>query len=73
MSGTFILAPDDAVGLALVDDREGVGAVGALQGRAHGRREVAVVGLLDEVGDGLGVGLRVEDVAGGLELRRAAR
>ncbi len=58
----------DAVGLALVDDRERIRAVGPLQGRAHGRREVTLVGLLDQVGDGLGVGLGAEDVTGRLEL-----
>ena len=58
----------DAVRLALVDDGQRVGAARPLEGRAHGRGEVAGVGLLDEVRDGLRVGLRLEGVAGGLEL-----
>ena len=62
------LGPDHALGLAPVDDRQRVGAVGPVEGRAHGRAEVAVVGLFDEVGYGLGVGLGVEVVAAGLEL-----
>ena len=59
---------DHAVGLALVDDRQRIGTVGPPQGRADGLGEVAVVGLLHEMGDGLGIGLRAEHVTGRLEL-----
>ena len=58
----------DPLRLALVDDGQRIGAAGAPQGHAHGLREIALVGLLDEVGDGLGVGLRLEGVAARLEL-----
>ena len=68
MSGTFMRAPTMRSGSPAMDDRQGVGAMGPPQGRAHGRGEVAVVGLLDEVRDGLGIGLRGEGVPGRLEL-----
>ena len=66
--GHVHLGADDALGLTLVDDRQRIGTVGALQGRTHGGREIAVVGLLHEMGDGLGVGLGVERMAGCLQL-----
>ena len=65
--------PHDAVRLAPVDDRQRIGAAGAREGRPHGGREVAGIGLLDEVGDGLGVGLRFEGDDRPPRARRAAR
>ena len=54
---------DQAVVLALVHDCEGVGAFDLAQGRPGGLGDVAVVGLLDEVGDRLGVGVGTQRVA----------
>ncbi len=58
---------DEPVRLATVHDRDGVGAVGAGQGVADRRGEVAVIGLLDEVGEGLRVGLGGQRVAARLQ------
>ncbi len=54
---------DQAVVLALVHDRQGVGALDLAQGGPGGLGDVAVVGLLDEVGDRLGVGVGAQLVA----------
>ena len=60
--GYVLAGPDEAIGLAHVHDRDGVGAAGAGKRRAHGVEQVPGVGLLDEVGQRLGVGLRGEPV-----------
>ena len=54
---------DEPVGLAPVEHRDGIGAVGLAQGGPHGIGDVARVGLLHEVGEHLGVGLGAEAVA----------
>ena len=58
---------DEAIALGAVHDDDRVGALDRLQGVADGLGQVALVGLLDQVGDRLGVGLRREAVAAGLE------
>ncbi len=63
---------DDAPRLAGRDHRDGIGALELGDGALHGREQVAA-GLampvrVDEMGDDLGVGLRVEHVAARLEL-----
>jgi hypothetical protein len=50
-----------------VHDGQGIGAVQLAQRGARGLADVAVVGLLDEVRDGLGVGLGDERMAARLE------
>lgn len=62
---------DDAVRVLLVDDGNDVGAHEALGGQADGLVEVQgglLLGGLDEVGDGFGVGFRGEVVALALEI-----
>ena len=59
--------PHQAMRLGAVHDRDGVGALGPGQGGPHRGREVAGVGLLDEVGEGLRVRLGGEGVAARLE------
>ena len=66
-SGHVHPGADEPVRLGPVHDRQGVGAADPAQGGPDGVGEVAGVGLLDEVGDRLGVGLRGEDVAARLE------
>ena len=63
MSGTFMRAPTSRSGSPRVHHRDRVRAVRLAQRRAHGVRDVALVGLLDEVRERLGVGLGVEHVA----------
>ena len=58
---------DQPVALADVHDHDRVGALELPQGVADGVGEVALVGLLDEVGDRLGVGLGGQRVAARLE------
>ncbi len=58
---------DQPVRLAPVHDRQGVRAVELAQGGPDRVGQVAGVGLLDEVGDRLGVGLRGQRVAPCLE------
>ena len=58
---------DEPADLALVHDDERVGALELAERGADGVGEVALVGLLDEVGDRLGVGLGGERVAARLE------
>ena len=58
---------DEPVGLAAVHDRDGVRALGLAQRRADRVGEVAVVGLLDQVGERLRVGLGGQPVAARLE------
>ena len=58
---------DQPVALADVHDREGVRTLELAEGVTDGIGEVALVRLLDEVGDRLRVGLRGEDVAARLE------
>ncbi len=59
---------DEHAGAVAMGDREGEVAVEALVGLVHGLDQVAGVALLDQVGDRLGVGVGVVDVAGGGEL-----
>ena len=54
---------DEQARVVAVDHDEGEVALEVADGAAHGRGQVAVVVLLDQVGDGLGVGLGAEDVA----------
>ena len=58
---------DEPALLALVHHDQRVGALELAQRRPDRVGEVALVGLLDEVGDRLGVGLGREHVAAGLE------
>ena len=58
---------DQPIALADVHDHDGVGALEPGQRVADGVGQVAPVGLLDEVGDRLGVGLGGQRVAAGLE------
>ena len=60
--------PDQAADLAPVHDHQRVGALEAAQRGADGIREVALVGLLDQVGDRLGVRLGGQRVAVRLQL-----
>ena len=62
-----LAGPDQPVALADVHDHQCVGALEQTQGVPHGVGEVALVGLLDEVRDGLGVRLGGQDVAARLE------
>ena len=55
---------DEQARMLTVDDDEGEMALQLAEGKARRLDEIAVVVLLDQVGDGLGVGLRREDVAG---------
>ena len=66
-SGTSLRAPirRSPSPMCMTDDR--VGAFELAQGVPDGVGEVALVGLLDEVGDRLGVGLRGQRVAARLE------
>ena len=66
-SGTSWRAPTSRLISPLVHDDERVGALELAEGRPDGVGEVALVGLLDEVGDRLGVGLRRQGVAARLE------
>ena len=63
MSGTFLARPHEAVGLIPMEHRHGVGACGLAQRFADGVGDVAVIRLLDEVREDLGVGLGVEPVS----------
>ena len=54
---------DEPADLVAVHDDERVGPVELADRRSHGVGQVALVGLLDEVGDRLGVGLRRQRVA----------
>ena len=58
---------DQAIALADVHDDDRVGAFELAQRVPHGVGEVALVGLLDEVGDRLGVGLGGQGVAARLQ------
>ena len=58
---------DQPVALARVHDRDRVGALELPERVPDGVGEVALVGLLDQVGDGLGVGLRGQAMAARLE------
>ena len=60
--------PDETADLAPVHDHERVGALDAPERRADRVREITPVGVLDEVGDGLRVGLRGEPVAARLQV-----
>ena len=66
-SGTSWRAPTSRLISPLVHDDERVGAVELAERRPDGVGEVALVGLLDEVGDRLGVGLGRQRVAARLE------
>ena len=54
--------------LVAAEHRDGVGALQARGGALHGVEQVAVVELVDQVGDDLGVGLAFEHIALGLQL-----
>ena len=58
---------DQPAGLIAVHDHDRIGADHSAQGRPNGVGQVAVVGLFDEVGKGLGIGLGGERVAPSLE------
>ncbi len=62
-----LAGPDEPVALADMHDHERVRALEQAQGMADGVGQVALVRLLDEVGDRLGVGLGGEGVAARLE------
>ena len=53
---------DDRVGVVRVHDAQGVGALEPLERLGRGLLQVALVVALDQVSDGLGVGLRAQDV-----------
>ena len=59
---------DHAVRFFAAEHGDGVGAVQALDGLLHGLEQVAVVHVVDQVSDDLGVGLAHEDVAQGGQL-----
>ena len=59
---------DEVIRMVVVDDDEGEVPLEACVGAAHGFDEVAVVGVLEQVRDDLGVGLGAERVAGGEQL-----
>ena len=61
--GHVVARPDEPVGLAPVEDRDGIGAVRLAQRGPQRVRDVARVRLLHEMGEHLGVGLRAEPVA----------
>ena len=65
--GHVLPRPDQPVVLVAMHDREGVGAVELAQRRPRRLRDVALVGLLDQVRDRLGVRLGDERVAARLE------
>jgi hypothetical protein len=65
--GHVLARADEPVVLVAVHDREGVRALELAQGGARGVGDVALVRLLDQVRDGLGVGLRGEGVPPGLQ------
>ena len=62
-----LAGPDQSVALAAVHDDDGVGTLELSQRVAERVGQVALVGLLDEMGDRLGVGLRGEGVPARLE------
>ena len=64
---------DQPVRFAAMHDDERVGPLELAQRRPDGVGQIALVRLLDEMGDRLGVGLGREGVAARLERRRAAR
>ena len=66
--GHVLAGSDEPVALAPVHDGYRVGALTAGERRAHRRGQVAVVGLLHKVRQGLGVRLRGERVAARFEL-----
>ena len=68
--GRVLAGDGDHAGLVGADDGQAIGAHDAAAGGADGGHEVAIlcVGLLDEVGEDLGVGVGAEHVAGGGEL-----
>jgi hypothetical protein len=67
-SGEPVARADDAVRLVAADDGDRVGAAQPRQRALDGVEQVAVVEVVDQVRDDLGVGLRLEDVALRLEL-----
>ena len=64
---------DELVGMVVVDDDEGEVAFEPQVRGAHRLDEIAVVGVLDQVRDDLGVRLRGEGVPGGEQFFAAAR
>ena len=65
--GHILAGTDEPVALAPVHDHDCVGTLDLLERRADRVGEIAGVGLLDEMGDRFGVGLRGERVATRLE------
>ncbi len=59
---------DHAMRLVAAEHGNGIGAVQALDRLLHGFEEVAGVHLVDQVGNDFGIGLALEDVAGGSQL-----
>ena len=59
---------DQEIRIALGEDRHRIGAPELRQRFPHGRHQVALVVLLDQVGDDLGVGLGDEDMAARLQV-----
>src|SRR5690606_30790168 len=59
---------DDSMGFVAAEDGDGIGAFKALRGLPHGGEQVAIVAMVDQVGDDFGVGLAFELVAGGAQL-----
>ena len=66
--GRAVARTDDALRLVAVEGGDGVGAGQALRGGLDSGKQVAVIEVVDQVGDDLGVGLAQEDVALGLQL-----
>ena len=67
-SGEPRRAPTTRCGLVAAEHGDRVGAAQPRQGPLDGIEQVAVVEVVDQVRDDLGVGLRHEDVALGLQL-----
>jgi hypothetical protein len=65
--GDVLAGPDEPADLALVHDDEGIRSLELAERRPHRIGEVALVGLLDEMGDRLGIGLGRQRVAARLE------
>src|SRR5690606_20227547 len=66
--GRALAGADHAVRLVAAEHGDGVGAMQAAHRLLHGVEQVAVVQVVDQVGDDFGVGLAFEDIAGGFQL-----
>src|SRR5437667_10490663 len=62
-----LASANEPADLALVHDDEGIRTLELAEGRTHGIREIALIGLLDEVRDRLRVGLGRQRVTARLE------